>query len=318
MSTLTYFDSWYWSTNASSFTCPGIGGFKCEAPGACARDPNISKRYCCNANTDPYDVCWTGATTCSTDGSTFQCGSGQYTWCCISKREVCTPVSGQINICWSNGYNTLKNISVPALQSAHSSLSAAAPTAASSITFDPLSLIAQTAPLSTSTSTSTTQTSSTSRTSTTGPAAQTDAGGAGSPAGSGSSTGLSGGAIAGIAIGVAAGLALVALGIFFLWRRNKTKKDAAASSNDQYQYQQMQQQQQPQGYHPDGTPFGSPQSSEMPGSTIPPYYQEAYAKAGDHPGRPELGGSTPGIELPPSHNGWTASELQGDHVQQPR
>lgn len=115
-------------------------------------------------------------------------------------------------------------------------------------------------------------------------------------------------------------MALVALGVFFLWRRNKTKKEDAASSSDQYQYQQMQQQQQQQqqGYHPDGTPFGSPQSSEMPGSTIQPYYQEAYAKAGDHPGRPELRGSTPGIELPPSHNGWAASELQGDQVHQPR
>lgn len=312
MSTLTYFDSWYWSTNATRLTCPGIGGFRCDAPGACARDPNINKWYCCNANTDPYSVCWTGATTCSTDGSTFQCGSGQNKWCCISKREVCTPASDQINICWSTGYDTLRNISVPALQSAHSSLSAAAPTA-SSITFDPLSLIAQTAPPSTSTSTSTTETSTTSKTSTTGPAAaQTDPAGAGSPAGSVSSSaspGLSGGAIAGIAVGVAAGLALVALGIFFLWRRNKTKKDAA-SSNDQYQYQQQ------QAYHPDGTPLGSPLSSEMPGSAIQPYYHEAYAKAGGgYPGRPELLGTTPGIELPPSH---TPSELDGDHVQQPR
>ncbi|KAK7962831.1 uncharacterized protein PG986_003656 [Apiospora aurea] len=50
-------------------------------------------------------------------------------------------------------------------------------------------------------------------------------------AGSGQSQGLNGGAIAGIVIGVVLGLAAIALAVFFLHRRRKTKQQAAADNN---------------------------------------------------------------------------------------
>ncbi|KAL8366474.1 hypothetical protein RB595_004988 [Gaeumannomyces hyphopodioides] len=331
----TYFDGWAWSTNSSSFKCPGMG-FECKAPGACARDPSISKWYCCNANSDPFNLCWTGATTCSDDGTTFECRNGQSKWCCTSKREVCTSAANQINICWSTGYDTLKNISVSAIESAHASRSAAAPSSASYISFDPLSLIAQTAPPSSSASTSSSsQTSATgsltdsvSKTSSTGGPAQTDPAAASQGGTGSSSAGLGTGAIAGIAIGIASGIILAAIVIFFLWRRNKAKSAAATSSpvampptsHSQQQFDNGQYQQLQQSYHPDGTAFGSPHSSEMQGSTpqqpYPYSYYGAESKPAPYPGRPELWGNAPSAELPASNT--EASELHGDQTQRPR
>ncbi|EJT69573.1 hypothetical protein GGTG_13189 [Gaeumannomyces tritici R3-111a-1] len=319
----TYFDAWAWATNASNSACPGMS-LKCRQPNACARDPNISRWYCCGASGDDFSVCWAGSTTCSSDGSTFECRKGQTTWCCRSNRESCTLVSNQINVCWSNGHNTLKNISVPDIESALASRSAAAPSSASYISFDPLSLIAQTAPPPSSTSTSTgSPRDNASRTSSTVGPAQTDPAPA-SQGGAGSSpNGLEPGVIAGIVIAIAATFVLGAIGTFFLRRRKKDRSAAAAAAVASHYGQQFgygQDQQPQQGYHHDGAPFGSPHPSEMQGSTPHQAYPHSYYEAGSkpfpHPGRPELWGTMPGAELPARNT--EASELHGDQAQRPR
>ncbi|EJT72486.1 hypothetical protein GGTG_09352 [Gaeumannomyces tritici R3-111a-1] len=207
----TSFDSWYWLGNSDRDLCPGVGLWKCKAPDACARDPTASKWYCCNAKSDGYQICWRGKTSCSNNGPILQCDIGQKTWCCLED-------------------------SMPFLESAYSSLSSAAAATAIALSFDPLSLISLTAapptvmvgPGTGRPPRAPSRTQQVPRPPPPAPALPTPR-----------AAGWGGGAIAGIAVGVAAGLALVAVGIFLLWRRGR------------------------------------------PG---------AYAKPGNHPGRPKLGG----------------------------
>ncbi len=79
-----YFDNYFFTSNLTSFVCPGFSSFQCKEPNACARDPNTGKRYCCDSN----DVCWTITSNCATDGTTLDCGGGDSTWCCLDKTSV--------------------------------------------------------------------------------------------------------------------------------------------------------------------------------------------------------------------------------------
>lgn len=63
------------------YSCPG-SPFKCPPPSACSRDPTTGRTFCC----DPESVCYSGSTTCASDGSTFECGT-EGSWCCTS--ETC-------------------------------------------------------------------------------------------------------------------------------------------------------------------------------------------------------------------------------------
>jgi hypothetical protein len=134
-------------------------------------------------------------------------------------RETCTELPGQINICYSLAPDALLNISSSALDEAYSSLSSAQPSA-SSFSFDPQALIAQTqASTHTSTQTSTQTTSTqTSRPPTTSPPTPIPH----------PSNSLSGGAIAGIVIGAIGGIALACLAAFLLLRRRKRRQNGLA------------------------------------------------------------------------------------------
>ncbi|KAI6366477.1 hypothetical protein MCOR25_005124 [Pyricularia grisea] len=238
-----YYDNWYFATNKTKNTCP-TNPFTCVAPNACARDPNTGRSYCCDAGSTA--VCWTGSTTCQGDGSTMACGSGTTSWCCLANgKEKCTETKNQINICWSTGYDTLRNISVASLEAVYSSLASKNPDA-SSLMFTPTEIIASTrtpATTTTSTSASTTTTSSGASSVTSGtdsPPAATNAAGAAEGGGSGnsnsgsSSPALGPGAIAGVVVGLVAALAIIGLVGFLIWRRIKRKEaDNVAAANAQ-------------------------------------------------------------------------------------
>ncbi|KAE9969600.1 hypothetical protein EG328_005719 [Venturia inaequalis] len=212
-----YFGDYFFASNSSGYVCPGFASFKCEPKaGACARDPNNGKRYCC----DYAEVCWGRTSKCASDGSTIDCGDGSNSWCCLNGTEICTQTAGQINICWASPHDTLTNISSGSLVSLYSSLSSASPTA-SSYTFDPLKLIAATATTSSITqstghSSSRTPSSSSTASSSTSASATATA----SP-----SSSISRGAIAGVVIAILAALALLAGGFFLFSRKGKQKKD---------------------------------------------------------------------------------------------
>lgn len=72
----------------------------------------------------------------------------------------CTATKNQINICWSTEHDILNNITNKMLNNTYSSLSAAHPSATSR-SFDPLALIAQTAPPASSATSSGADTSAT-------------------------------------------------------------------------------------------------------------------------------------------------------------
>ncbi|TLD11886.1 hypothetical protein PspLS_11321 [Pyricularia sp. CBS 133598] len=236
-----YFDNWFFATNKTSNTCPTIQ-FTCIAPNACARDPNTGRSYCCDAGSTA--VCWAGSTPCRGDGSTMACGSGSTSWCCLANgKEKCTETRNQINICWSTGHDTLRNISVASLEAVHSSLASKNPDA-SSLMFTPTDIIAATRTPTATPSTSATTTgsvaSSVTTSNTSNPPAATGAAGAAEGAGSGnsnsdsSSSSLSPGAIAGVVVGLVAALAIIGLVGFFVWRRIKRKEaDNLAAANAQ-------------------------------------------------------------------------------------
>ncbi|CAK7212980.1 hypothetical protein SCUCBS95973_001644 [Sporothrix curviconia] len=212
-----YFDDYFFTSNVSDHTCPGFGSNVCKPPNACARDPNTGRRYCC----DVKDVCWTLTETCANDGSTTDCGTGSTTWCCIYSREECTATKNQVNVCWSTHHDILNNITNKVLNDTYSSLSKAHPSA-TTWSFEPLALIAETAP-PTSSATSSGDTSATSS----APSAAATATNGGHESSVIRKT--TGGAIAGIVIGSIAGVALIAGIIFFLWRRARNKQAAAGS-----------------------------------------------------------------------------------------
>lgn len=104
-------------------------------------------------------------------------------------------------------HDTLNNISSSVLNETYSSLSSAQPSA-SSYTFDPLTLIAQTQTTSTQAATATNS--------------------AGPPNDNPSPNSLSSGAIAGIVIGVVAAIAIACLGAFLLVRHRQRKQNQLA------------------------------------------------------------------------------------------
>jgi beta-lactamase regulating signal transducer with metallopeptidase domain len=106
-------------------------------------------------------------------------------------------------------HNTLSNISGSVLNATYSSLSSAQPLA-SSYSFDPLALIAETQPTSTQIVTATNSTGHANDNST--------------------SDSLSGGAIAGIVIGVVAAIAIAGIATFLLWRRRQKKRNRPAQA----------------------------------------------------------------------------------------
>ncbi|EHA51784.1 hypothetical protein MGG_07657 [Pyricularia oryzae 70-15] len=274
------FDNWFFTTNKTQNQCPSVSA-KCIPPKACSRDPSTGQSFCCD--TGLRTVCWRGATTCKTDGTTLSCGSGSNSWCCLAGSEKCTERSGQTGICWSTLQNTLKQISVPDLEVAFSSLSSAQP-AASTLPFTPSRLIAAT--MSGSPDSSATATGDD------GPAAVTNV--PGSPSGTSSSAsdaagsgsgGLAPGAIAGMVVGLVLGLAVIAVSGFLIWRCIKRREARAAGGGVG---------------HPtttgelDGTPSSSPELLKSSAqSTHQPYgyHQVAGAHGGDGGGATEMEGS---------------------------
>lgn len=96
-----YFDYYMFTSNVTNFVCPWwqFGGYTwwCPPPSACATDSSTTKtkQYCCDAG-DAGDVCWTTSSVCASDGSTFTCSSGSYTWCCLKNKFVYTsPEAGK-------------------------------------------------------------------------------------------------------------------------------------------------------------------------------------------------------------------------------
>lgn len=75
------FDNWFFTTNKTQNQCPSVSA-KCIPPKACSRDPSTGQSFCCD--TGLRTVCWRGATTCKTDGTTLSCGSGSNSWCCLA------------------------------------------------------------------------------------------------------------------------------------------------------------------------------------------------------------------------------------------
>ncbi|TLS29256.1 hypothetical protein PpBr36_00026 [Pyricularia pennisetigena] len=241
-----YYDNWFFTTSKTKNTCP-TNPFTCLAPNACARDPTTGRSYCCDAGATA--VCWTGSTPCQGDGSTMACGSGTTSWCCLANgKEKCTETKGQINICWSTGYDTLRNISVASLEAVHSSLASKNPDA-SSLMFTPTEVIAATrTPTATSSSSAAATTtasgassaaassasSSPSATGAAGSAGSAEGGGSGNSSSDSSSSSLAPGAIAGVVVGLVAALAIIGLVGFLVWRRIKRKEaDEVAAANAQ-------------------------------------------------------------------------------------
>ncbi|CRG92219.1 hypothetical protein PISL3812_09275 [Talaromyces islandicus] len=222
-----HFDRFFFTSNLSSYVCPGFQSFQCPPPNACARDSTTGIEYCC----DYGDVCWGLTTDCATDGTTLSCGDGQNTWCCRNDTEVCTGTSGQINICWNSAHDTLTNISSNTLNETYSSLSSASPSA-SSWSFSPETLIAatQTTSSSTTSTTTTTTTSASKHTTALPTSTHTSTPSSTESSSSSSSSSLSGGAIAGIVIGALAGVAIIAALAFFLFRRRRNSRDPSDSN----------------------------------------------------------------------------------------
>ncbi|KAM3070504.1 hypothetical protein ACMFMG_010326 [Clarireedia jacksonii] len=234
MSTSDSFDNFYFTSNLTDYVCPGFGSARCPPPKACARDTRTGATYCCDTR-DPNRpkmgrVCWNIGTNCLKDGTTEDCGDGNYVWCCLSKTEVCTRNSGQINNCWNTAHDTLQDIDPSVLNDTYLSLSSAT-SALSSWTFDPATLIAatqtsssSTTPPSVSATSTVSPTSTVSSTSTVSPTSTVPLESNISPTSSPSSH-VSGGAIGGIVVGVVAVIALVAgFVIYFSRRRNKEKR----------------------------------------------------------------------------------------------
>ncbi|CAK7219591.1 hypothetical protein SBRCBS47491_003905 [Sporothrix bragantina] len=290
-----YFDDYFFTSNVSDHTCPGFGSNVCKPPNACARDPNTGRRFCC----DVKDVCWTLTETCAKDGSTTDCGTGSTTWCCVDGREQCTGAKNQINICWSTHHDILNNITNKVLNNTYSSLSAAHPSA-TTWAFDPLELIAQTAPPASSATPSSDASASSSA-----PSASTTSDDGNGNVGDSTSHKTSGGAIAGIAIGVVAGVALIAGILFFLWRRHRNKQIAAGS----YQAPGS-------GPAPGGIPEGGAAAAGATGLDDKPRYAGApNFGAHDYGNNGYYSGNT-SSPMPPSTA--PASELHGDNLPPPQ
>ncbi|KAH7092494.1 hypothetical protein FB567DRAFT_545640 [Paraphoma chrysanthemicola] len=187
---------------------------------------NATDFYCCN----PGDVCWTTPSVCAGDGSTFTCSRGSNTWCCLKDQEICTQLSGQINICYSSAKNPLQNTSATLLNQTYSSLSAAQPSA-SYYSFDPAVVISQTVPTPTQPT----------------PATSSSALSSEKP----SSNQISGGAIAGIVIGVVAVIAIAGLAAVLFLRSKKKKislsEKSTMSRNDRRPVEEIR-------TYPDNTP----------------------------------------------------------------
>jgi len=128
-------------------------------------------------------------------------------------RETCITDTGRYNLCLSTAPDVLFDLSAEALNATYSSLASASP-AASSYTFDPARLGAQTASSTLTTNTGTTV--STAQSTTTGQSTVTVVAGA--------STSLSGGAIGGIVVGAVIAV-IIALGsMYFFLRRGRLQR----------------------------------------------------------------------------------------------
>ncbi|KAI6372401.1 hypothetical protein MCOR25_003724 [Pyricularia grisea] len=270
------YDNWFFTTNKTENKCPSVNA-KCIPPKACSRDPNTGQSFCCD--TGPKTVCWRGATTCKTDGTTLSCGSGTDSWCCLAGSEKCTERSGQTGICWSTLQNTLKQISESDLEEAFSSLSSAKP-GSSTLPFTPSTLIAATMSGASESGAATVTATDVpgSPSSTSSPSSDTAGSGSSNNNGNG---GLTPGAIAGMVVGLVLGLAVIALSGFLIWKCIK-RRDARAAGGGGDGH--------PTTGELDGTPSSSPEllKSSAQSSHQPYGYHQI---AGSHGGAAEVVGS---------------------------
>ena len=182
----------------------------------------------------------------------------------------------QINICWATPENPIANVTQDKMNETFSSLSSARPSA-TEYSFDLQALYA------TSTSTSSSASASATTSGAAGSAAQSQsASSTASPSpSSSSSSGLSGGAIAGIVIGAIAVIALIGIGAFILFRRNRKNARAAELDGKAHPQNAYQAAQEKNGQHfrqagyspaPQQEPVEmhqEPATAEMPASQRP-------------------------------------------------
>ncbi|KAL2822885.1 hypothetical protein BJX63DRAFT_426722 [Aspergillus granulosus] len=200
---MTYFSDFYFTSNLTDFSCPGLGGFECLPPKACARDPNTGTTYCCDPASD----------------STIA-NAGVLTGAASMKRlsPLCVPVSTVLNICWNKERSPLRNISIDVLEDVYSSLTSEASTART-WAFDPATLLPAT---STPSSSVPLPNPTTTDIMTPSPPSIPD--------NDSSSDSLSGGAIAGIVVGVVGGIAIVVVGVFLLMKRRRQRQNLVPGS----------------------------------------------------------------------------------------
>ena len=128
-------------------------------------------------------------------------------------RETCITDTGRYNLCLSKAPDVLFDLSAEALNATYSSLAAASP-AASSYTFDPARLGAQTASSTLTTNTGTS--ASTTQSTTNGQSTVTVI--------AGPSTSLSDGAIGGIVVGAVVAVVIALGAMYFFLRRSRSQR----------------------------------------------------------------------------------------------
>ena len=87
------YTEFFFATEESDWKCPN-GVFDCPPPQICAHDSLVDKYYCCGPGGDA--VCWTNSMDCNPNA--LECGEGEYAYCCLDGREMCTQRTGKRSI----------------------------------------------------------------------------------------------------------------------------------------------------------------------------------------------------------------------------
>ncbi|KAF2232881.1 hypothetical protein EV356DRAFT_232139 [Viridothelium virens] len=226
----TQLSSFFFTSEASQWSCPYFNGSKCAPPNACAHNSTLARGYCCDSF-GPDSVCWALGISCAPDGSTITCG-GSEEYCCYAALETCTRTPDQFNNCWLTGTNILANADVTKLNQTFSSLNSASPSA-TFFTFTPNAYLvtsfmssdsASSSSIFSHTSSSVSAGLASTASSPLSPVTTTPQT---SPTLSSQGSSLPGGAIAGIVIGALVTLSLLT-GAFYIGRWSKKTQDLSS------------------------------------------------------------------------------------------